>query len=407
MSELTGAVQVVRAASEPMRAPAILDVHARTGFVYRYIWPVLLAGLVLIIGHLDEGPDARRIALAEIERARGTVLVPPPIGEMLTPPPATRLDLPDAPQLLGQRSVPAKPVARSPSGESQRDVFAFAAPPLRLPHMPPDMPTPPVVPPAAPLVPPDAHRGPDMAALGHEATCRWGDPPVTRVSAARPSSLSDEFGERLVAVALEQSHDLVVYNPKYLPIAYPNGDVPRLYGVCTDVLIRAYRRLGIDLQRLIYLTTGDGLADRSITHRRTVTLQRFLTQHGQVLPITAFSEDYLPGDIVTYYRPQNRSSTAHIALVTADIAPSGRPLILHNRGWSVQLEDALFVDRITGHYRFTDLDHARLELRLAAPVVAEARPVAMPTAVDSRTLRARPPLTPIPRQAAARPPLTK
>ena len=159
------------------------------------------------------------------------------------------------------------------------------------------------------------------------------------------------FGQALADAAKAQTRELVIYNANYMTIAYPRGDVPSLFGVCTDVVIRAYRALDIDLQELVHDTRA-GPSDTNIDHRRTELLRRFFAMQGEQLPVTSFIEDYLPGDIVTYYRPQNRSSTAHIAVVTSDIAPSGRPLIAHNRGWGVQLEDALFVDQMTGHYRF-------------------------------------------------------
>ena len=91
----------------------------------------------------------------------------------------------------------------------------------------------------------------------------------------------------------------------------------------------------------------------NIDHRRTDTLRMFFAKHGQSLAPSAFGEDYKPGDIVTYYRPYSRVSRAHIAIVTDIIGPSGRPMIVHNRGWGPQIEDALFVDRLTGHYRFS------------------------------------------------------
>jgi uncharacterized protein YijF (DUF1287 family) len=163
------------------------------------------------------------------------------------------------------------------------------------------------------------------------------------------------FGRALSDAARAQLGDLVIYNPKYIHIAYPMGDVPSFFGVCTDVVVRAYRKLGIDLQVLIQ-ETRSGTGDRNIDHRRVEVVRRFLARHGQPLQISDLPEDYQPGDIVTYYRPQNRSSTAHIAIVTDQIAPSGRPMIVHNRGWGPQLEDALFVDQITGHYRFTGLE---------------------------------------------------
>ncbi|MGE0765158.1 MAG: DUF1287 domain-containing protein [Hyphomicrobiaceae bacterium] len=167
------------------------------------------------------------------------------------------------------------------------------------------------------------------------------------------------FGKALSDAARAQLGDLVIYNSKYMHIAYPMGDVPSLFGVCTDVIVRAYRQLGVDLQELIQ-QTHSGTGDRNIDHRRVEVVRRFLARHGRALPISDLAEAYEPGDIVTYYRPQNRSSTAHIAIVTDQLAPSGRPMIVHNRGWGPQLEDALFVDKITGHYRFTGLDMAAI-----------------------------------------------
>jgi len=163
------------------------------------------------------------------------------------------------------------------------------------------------------------------------------------------------FGRALSDAARAQLREFVIYNPKYMRITYPMGDVPSLFGVCTDVIVRAYRQLGIDLQALVQQTRS-GTGDRNIDHRRVEVIRRFLARHGKALAISEFAEDYQPGDIVTYYRPQNRSSTSHIAIVTDQLAPSGRPMIVHNRGWGPQLEDALFVDKITGHYRFTGLD---------------------------------------------------
>jgi hypothetical protein len=129
---------------------------------------------------------------------------------------------------------------------------------------------------------------------------------------------------------------------------------PPFYGACTDVVIRAYRSLGIDLQQLVH-EARLGSGDTSVDHRRTEVLRKFFTRYGESLPVSPFPEDYLPGDIVTYERPFSRVSRAHIAIVAEALAPSGRPMIVHNRGWGPQLEDALFADRITGHYRFHGL----------------------------------------------------
>lgn len=161
-----------------------------------------------------------------------------------------------------------------------------------------------------------------------------------------------EFGLKLAEAARAQVGGFVIYNDKYRSISYPMGDVPPLFGVCTDVVVRAYRALGLDLQELVH-EAKSGSGDKNIDHRRTEVLRRFFKARGESLPITTFAEDYLPGDIVTYYRPQNRRNRSHIAIVSATVAPSGRPMIIHNRGWGPQIEDALFVDQITGHYRYS------------------------------------------------------
>ncbi len=187
-------------------------------------------------------------------------------------------------------------------------------------------------------------------------------PGICAVEQTRPTSAAlalgealslgaDTFGLRLAKAAESQTGSFVIYNDAYRSISYPMGDVNRLFGVCTDVVVRAYRTLGLDLQILVQEARA-GTGDRSIDHRRTEILRRFFATQGESLPITTFPEDYRPGDIVTYYRPQNRRTRAHIAIVSSVMAPSGRPMIVHNRGWGPELEDALFVDQITGHYRY-------------------------------------------------------
>jgi uncharacterized protein YijF (DUF1287 family) len=191
--------------------------------------------------------------------------------------------------------------------------------------------------------------------------------PARAAASLPPKSLTPaEFGRRLANAAAAQTLDLVVYSEGYRQIRYPMGDVSPLYGVCTDVVVRAYRALGIDLQVLVHRAKL-GTGDSSIDHRRVGTLRRFFAQYGDSLPTTDFVEDYRPGDIVTYSRPSGRGSQLHIAVVADRIAPSGRPMIVHNRGWGPLIEDALFARDITGHYRFT-ADQA------AAAAVAQAAP---------------------------------
>lgn len=171
---------------------------------------------------------------------------------------------------------------------------------------------------------------------------------LTSFTAANP----EDFGRRLARAAQAQTQNLVIYTDKYRTIRFPMGDVPPLYGVCTDVVIRAYRTLGIDLQVLVHKARV-GTGDTSIDHRRTKTLRRFFARHGNSIPVTEFPEDYHPGDIVTYHQPLGRGSQLHIAIVSDVIAASGRPMIVHNRGWGPQLEDALFYNQVTGHYRYS------------------------------------------------------
>lgn len=207
--------------------------------------------------------------------------------------------------------------------------------------------------------------------------------PKTVLGSLVPSSNPDAFGLALASAAREQLDDFIIYTDKYYNISYPLGDIPALYGVCTDVIVRAYRAVGYDLQRLVQ-ETRSGAGDKNIDHRRVDTLRKFFGKYGDNLPITEFGEDYKPGDIVSYYRPQNRHSRTHIAIVSDMIGPSGRPMIIHNRGWGPQQEDALFVDQITGHYRFTG---AKMPAPPAAPAIAGRPPKAsaaqMPSAAPA------------------------
>lgn len=159
------------------------------------------------------------------------------------------------------------------------------------------------------------------------------------------------FGDRLAAVARKQTSNFVFYSPAYVKIAYPMGDVPSYTGVCTDVVVRAYRALGIDLQVLVH-TSGAGSGDTNIDHRRVEVLRRFFARAGTSLPVTNDPADYRPGDIVTYHMPNGYWSKTHIAIVAAEKTAAGVPLIVHNRGWGVQAENWLFAEKITGHFRY-------------------------------------------------------
>jgi uncharacterized protein YijF (DUF1287 family) len=175
--------------------------------------------------------------------------------------------------------------------------------------------------------------------------------------------VEDLVVERAWRTAAEsQIGQTVHYDPAYTRIAYPMGDVPLERGVCTDVIIRAYRQsAGIDLQERVHrdMTTafaaypkswGARRPDTSIDHRRVPNLATFFQRAGAAIPISKEAKDYRPGDIVTQMLPGN---LPHIGIVTQRANPDGsRPLLVHNIGAGTRLEDRLFEFRITGHYRY-------------------------------------------------------
>ena len=164
-------------------------------------------------------------------------------------------------------------------------------------------------------------------------------------------ALPSEFATRLASAARRQISFFVFYNASYRKIAYPMGDVPFYMGVCTDVVVRAYRALGIDLQVLVH-RSGVGSGDTNIDHRRVEVLRKFFARAGTSLPVTSNPADYKPGDIVTYYMPNGWFSKTHIAIVANEKSLTGVPLVIHNRGFGVQAENWLFAEKITGHYRY-------------------------------------------------------
>jgi uncharacterized protein YijF (DUF1287 family) len=182
------------------------------------------------------------------------------------------------------------------------------------------------------------------------------------------ASLGESFEDKLVAAALERTQHSVRYDGSYIPITYPNGDIPNTIGVCTDVLIRTYRSLGIDLQRLVHEDMAThfehypsrriwGLVkpDPNIDHRRVPNLQHFFTRQGTSLPVTRSGSDYKPGEIVTWMLPGN---LPHIGIVSNRVNPrTGSPLIIHNIGAGPGLEDMLFHYPITGHYHYSPQDY--------------------------------------------------
>ncbi len=159
------------------------------------------------------------------------------------------------------------------------------------------------------------------------------------------------FAAKLVTAAHAQRTVPVIYDPSYRKLDYPMGDVPWYVGVCTDVVVRAYREIGIDLQPLIH-ESRLGSGDRNIDHRRVVVMKKFFARNGTRLPVTDNPDDYEPGDLVAYHLPDGTFSKTHIAIVSDGKSLAGVPLVIHNRGYGVREEDWLFGSKITGHFRY-------------------------------------------------------
>ena len=165
----------------------------------------------------------------------------------------------------------------------------------------------------------------------------------------------------LVDHARAQIGRTVSYDPAYVVLAYPGGDVPLDRGVCTDVVVRAWRGLGVDLQKLVHEDMGANFAaypknwglkrpDRNIDHRRVPNLATFLKRRGAALPVTKKAADYRPGDIVTCTVPP---ALPHIMIVSDQKDASGTPLVIHNIGSGAREEARLFEFPLTGHFRWS------------------------------------------------------
>ena len=171
---------------------------------------------------------------------------------------------------------------------------------------------------------------------------------------------SPGFVENLTTAALDRTTRAISYDGRYHSIGYPGGDVPAHLGVCTDVLIRSYRVLGIDLQKEVHEDMsavfhlypkrwGLTAPDPNIDHRRVPNLEVFFVRKGHALPVTDDSGDYQPGDIVSWMV----GNLPHIGIVVPDRSDDGRRfLVVHNIGRGPEVEDMLFDYPIVGHFRY-------------------------------------------------------
>jgi uncharacterized protein YijF (DUF1287 family) len=173
------------------------------------------------------------------------------------------------------------------------------------------------------------------------------------------------FQEKLSASAISIIDPNIEYDPTYFAIRYPNGDIPKGKGVCTDVVIRAYRKLGIDLQKEVHEDMVNNFSkypnlqkwglrktDTNIDHRRVPNLEVFFARKGQKLTVSANSDDYQTGEIVTW---MINKKFPHIGIITNKKSTDGeRPMIVHNVGGGQVLEDCLFNYEIIGHFKYTN-----------------------------------------------------
>lgn len=176
-----------------------------------------------------------------------------------------------------------------------------------------------------------------------------------------PSFAQSPQAIKLSEAAINLTKQKVTYDPAYFTIPYPNGDVPANKGVCTDVVIRAYRTLQIDLQKNVHEDMSKNFSlypkywgrktpDSNIDHRRVYNLMVFFARKGTQKPMSNVAKDYLPGDIVCWNLGGN---ITHIGLVINKKSADGqRYLIVHNIGRGQEIQDCLFDWKIIGHYQY-------------------------------------------------------
>ena len=171
------------------------------------------------------------------------------------------------------------------------------------------------------------------------------------------------FGAKLARAGESIEDSSIVYDGSYRSIDYPGGDVPKTIGVCTDVIIRAYRVLEVDLQELVHKDILKNKSayknlknvDTNIDHRRVPNMCKFFERHGKVLPITDDPKDYKPGDII-WWNLSEKGVVNHIGIVVNKIsADQKRHLIIHNIGFGQNVDDFLFGAKIVGHYSYASI----------------------------------------------------
>lgn len=194
-------------------------------------------------------------------------------------------------------------------------------------------------------------------------SCKKSETPLVIKNSSEITTIENPttFEEKLSNAAISIIDANIAYTPDYISIKYPNGDVPANTGVCSDVVIRAYRKLGIDLQKEVHedmkanfskYPTKWGLkkTDTNIDHRRVPNLEVFFTRKGEKLTVSENANDYKVGEMVTW---MIGDKLPHIGIVTHKKSADGeRPMIVHNVGGGQVLEDCLFNYTIVGHFKY-------------------------------------------------------
>jgi uncharacterized protein YijF (DUF1287 family) len=178
---------------------------------------------------------------------------------------------------------------------------------------------------------------------------------------AMPLSRNASAGlKQFVAAAIEQSGVTTGYDPAWVKIDYPNGDVAAETGVCSDVVVRAFRKAGIDLQKEVHEDMQRAFAeypkrwgargtDTNIDHRRVLNLMTYFNRQGKSLAVTSERAAYLPGDVVAW---ELSEGVEHIGVLTNFMSENKNYLIVHNIGAGARVEDVLMSWKIIGHYRY-------------------------------------------------------
>ncbi len=198
-----------------------------------------------------------------------------------------------------------------------------------------------------------------LSACGPATNTAFATPTISPAQTAQtPDSVK---AVKIVSAARLRTRTRVRYDPKYIALSYPGGDVPDDTGVCTDVIIRSYRTaLAFDLQKAVHEDMGQNFSaypknwglkrpDKNIDHRRVPNLEAFFTRRGAAVNITDSPTDYKPGDIVSW---RLGGRLPHIGIVTDKKTRGGTPLIVHNIGAGPVEDDILFAETIVGHFRF-------------------------------------------------------